>query len=289
MIMYALYRVGYFFAMIMPVKVSYGLAYIIAHGCYFFCSMARRSVISNLKIVTGNGRSEKELKQMARRVFINFAKYLADFFRFSKFDKEYIKKMVVLEGLDNIDEGLSRGKGVIALSAHLGNWELGGIVLARLRSPLSAVALSHSNKRIDDLFTRQRGLTGLKSIPIGMALRGCFEALKNNGLLALLGDRDFSRNGIYTPFFGHPAFIPKGPAVFSYRIGSAIVPTFMVREKDDTFRFIFDKPIYPDMRLDEETCIKAMMEKYSGIIEFYVKRYPDQWYMFREVWGGNGK
>jgi len=189
-----------------------------------------------------------------------------------------------VEGLENVDSALANKKGVILLSAHIRNQELGGLVMSMLRRPMAADVLTHKNKRINDFFTRQRSLGSLKPVEIGMSLRGAYRVLANNGLLAVLGDRDFTDSGLEIEFFGKPTVVPKGPAVFSYRMGSAIVPVFMIRGQDDTFRLIFDCPIFPDTGREEDVSVKELAKKYSATIESYVRKYPTQWYMFRNVW-----
>lgn len=289
MILYLLYRFGHLLAVVLPSNVSYGIACRIADIWHFLFIRDRKSIVTNLKIITGGALPDDELNAMSRQVFRNFAKYLVDFFRFSLIDEEYIRRFVKVEGRENIDMALARKKGVIALSAHMGNWEFGAFVVSSLGYSLSAVVLTHQNKKINDLFTRQRMLGKMKPIEIGMTLRDSFRALKDNRLLALLGDRDFTKNGFYIDFFGRKTLIPKGPALFAHRLGSAIVPTFMIREKDDSFRLIFDAPIFPDTEQDEEKSIAELARRYSSVIESYVRRYPTQWYMFREVWNGNAK
>ncbi|MBI5143832.1 MAG: lysophospholipid acyltransferase family protein [Candidatus Omnitrophica bacterium] len=290
MIFYLLYRIGSFLALRLPVTVSYRIACMIADVYQYVSEKDRDAVLNNLKTVLGNEpHSDEELTKMAKEVFRNFAKYLVDFFRFSKVDLRFIRRFVKIEGLNNIDEARSRGKGAILLSAHIGNWELGGFVLAMIGYPISAVVLTHQNKKINDFFTHQRLLSNLKPIEIGIALRSCYAALKGNNLLAVLGDRDFSKNGIRVDFFGRKTLLPKGPSVFSRRIGSAIVPTFMIREKDDSFRLIMDKPIFPDASGEEDKAIETLTKKYLSVIEAYVRKYPTQWYMFREVWNNNDK
>lgn len=288
MILYLLYLLGQFIACAFPLEISYGIACLISDIHFYGSQKDRKAVINNLKVILGDLPDDKKMKGMAKEVSRNFAKYLVDFFRFSIVDENYIKNFVKIEGLDNIDKGLSRGKGVIALSAHFGNWELGGYVLSLLRHPMKAVVLTHGNKKINEFFTRQRSLGNMRPVEIGMSLRSCYNVLKNNGLLALLGDRDFSKNGFQIEFFGKPTLIPKGPASFSYRLGSCIVPCFMIREEDDTFRLVFEPPIFPDTSEPEEIALKRLAKKYSAVIESYVRRYPTQWYMFREVWN-NGE
>ena len=124
----------------------------------------------------------------------------------------------------------------------------------------------------------------VKPVEIGISLRSCYEGLKNNGLVALLGDRDFSKKGLRMDFFGHSALIPKGPAVFSERLKTEIVPTFMVREKDDTFRLIFEPRLKRPSAIVEDDRIKETMKECTSVIERYIKMYPTQWYVFKKAW-----
>ncbi|MCX5668352.1 MAG: lysophospholipid acyltransferase family protein [Candidatus Omnitrophica bacterium] len=296
MIFYILYRIGQVLALNLPLKLSYRVAVALADIHYCLGFRERFSVTENLKTILAGPSRDDGLRQAAKDVFRNFAKYLVDFFRFSKMDAEYVKRFIKMEGLSNIEDALKYGKGVIILSAHLGNWELGAFAMGTLGYPINAVVLTHRNVRINDFFKAQRAMGKLKSIEFGASLRGCYKALKNNELLALLGDRDFSINGLPAIFFGKPvASMPKGPAALSYRTGAAIVPSFITRNGDDTFTFAFEKPILPEASTglgpggpeaagDEDSAIKGIMGKYLPVIESYVKRYPGQWYVFRNFW-----
>lgn len=295
MIFYMLYRIGRILALNFPLKFSYRAAVILADIHYLLGFRDRRAVTENLKTILARPSQDDELRRAAKNVFRNFAKYLVDFFRFSSITPGYIKRFIKLEGLSNIEDALKYGKGVIMISAHLGNWELGAFVLGKLGYPINAVVLTHRNAKINDFFKNQRAMGKLKSIEFGASLRGCYKSLKNNELLALLGDRDFSNNGLSVIFCGKPVVMPKGPAALSYRTGAAIVPSFITRNNDDTFTFVFEKPILPGAPVglrpagpeaagDEDSVIKDIMEKYLPIIESYVKKYPGQWYVFRDFW-----
>lgn len=287
MTLYFLYRVGLFLTLSLPLGISYAVASTLADIYYLISKKDAEAVRFNLKVILGESASEGEIKKLSREVFRNFARYLLEFFRFSLVDDAFIRKYVKLENMENVDKALLRKKGAIALSAHIGNWEMGGVVLSLLRQPMGAVVLTHQNKRINDFFTKQRLFGNLKVIEIGMGLREGFKILRNNGLLALLGDRDFSKNGLYVDFFGRKTLIPKGPAVFCYRTGSAIVPCFLIRQRDGFFRFVFEEPIFPDAGKNEDSAIQELTQRYTSIIESYVRRYPDQWYIFRKVWNGD--
>lgn len=270
-----------------PIRLSYRVAVILADLHYMFYCKERRAVMKNLRVIFNRpaDSTDKDLKRITRDVFRNFARYLVDFLRFSRIDLDYIKKLVVLKGLDNLEESLKRGKGAILLSAHLGNWELGGYVMGKLGYPINAVVLPHKNEKVNQFFIDQRGIGNFKSIEIGASLRGCYKTLKGNELLALLGDRNFSSTGILMDFFNKPALMPKGPPALSIRTGAAIVPTYFIREKDDSFKMIFEKPIYPAPAADEEGAARDLMKQYLVSIENMIKQYPGQWYVFREFWG----
>lgn len=295
MIFYLLYRIGRCLALKAPLKVSYRTAVFLADIQYNISAKERQAVIENLKVVLNKTTADAELENIAKDTFRNFAKYLVDFFRFSRVDSGYIKNFIKVEGISNIDEALKGGKGVIMLSAHLGNWELGGFILSMIGYKTNAVVLTHQNEKINEFFIKQRALSNLKSIEIGAGLRSCYNALKNNELLALLGDRDFSNRGILTLFFGKEAMMPRGPSVLSYRTGAAIVPCFILRNPDDTFSFTFEKPIFPNAEGeegeegDEEIVVRLIMKKYLPVMEYYISRHPGQWHVFREFWNRNDK
>ena len=267
----------------LPLKAAYRLALILADIRYFLFVRDRRVVEKNLKIVLGE-TDRKRLNYTARWVFRNFAKYLVDFFRFSKLDGNFLDKFVNIEGRNYLDAALDEGKGVILVTAHLGNWELGGVTVASLGYPLNVIALSHANKKVDDFFINQRASKGVKVVSLGLSIRTCFRALSNNEIVAVLGDRDFSGQGLKMEFFGRKALIPKGPAIFSIRSGAPIVPIFVIRQKDDKFRVIFEPRLSYQLTGNTELDAESITKEVLKVLERYIKRYPCQWFMAADFW-----
>lgn len=280
---YLIYRIGQFIALSLPLKAAYGLAVFFSDLHYLFAKSDREAVGDNLKAIFPQ-KSKRQINEIKISMFRNFAKYLVDFFRFSRLDIEYIKKNIKVENRGYLDEALSKEKGVITITAHLGNWELGGVVISLLGYPFSAVALPHKDKRVNKFFNFQRESRGIKVIPLGSAVRQCLEVLKKNEILALVGDRDFSARGIILDFFGRPTFLPEGPAAFALKTGAVIIPGFMVRNKDDSFTLRMEPPIEYTPIGDKDKDLKALIGHYKTIFEDYIRRYPDQWYMFRRFW-----
>ena len=283
MVNYFLYRIVQGVALSLPLKTAYSLAVFISNLYSIFAFRDRKAVTGNLRIIFPE-KSRAEIAKIRRQLFHNFAKYLIDFFRFEKLDKEYIQKNVRLIDLRHFDDCLTEGKGAIVVTAHLGNWELGGVVISMLGYPFLTVALPHKSKNVNELFNGQRESKGTKVLPLGNAAKGCLKALKHNELVGLVGDRDFVGNGMVIDFFGKPTIFPMGPAVFSLKTKTKIVPGFMLRNKDDSFSLIINKPLDYTASGDEEKDLKAIITSYKVIFEDYIRRYPEQWYMFRRFW-----
>jgi KDO2-lipid IV(A) lauroyltransferase len=114
--------------------------------------------------------------------------------------------------------------------------------------------------------------------------------LRDGGVVAVQGDRDFDNTGIAVPFFGRPAFFPRGPAFLSLLSRAPILPVFIVRaERADGgdsggFRVIFFDPIEPEGDARSAEAVQRMLRRSVAAIESIVREYPDQWYCFYPFW-----
>ena len=283
MLLYLFYKLGEFIALRLPLKVTYWLGERIA-DIKRLCSKKDRNLIKkNLKVILGD--DSRELNRRTKELFRNFAKYLIDFLRFSKLDKDCIGKFVRIEGKENLDRALLKKKGVIVLAAHIGNWELGGVVLSILGYPVNVLALQHESRKVNQFFVNQRAGKGVKVISLGsISMREMFRALERGELVGLLGDRDFSRYGLKMEFFGRPATVPRGPGSLCLKTGALILPGVVVRQPDDTYTIIFEKPIEYKSTGRPETDLKIIISSYLKVLEKYIRRYPSQWFMFTDFW-----
>ncbi len=282
--MYILYRIAHAIILILPVRFSYWLASRIADIHYYTSKKDRRLLIDNLKNVFG--KVDKKTKRAARAVIRNFGKYLVDFLRVERMGREYIEKHVKVEGIDNLKGALEANKGVLAFSAHLGNWEWGAAIIAQLGFPISVIALAHKDKNVNSFFINQRTIKGVKSIPVGGSVRKSLELLAKNEVIGILPDRDFSNNSIPVNFFGKRSFMPVGIGILAIKSGCALVPTFVTREKNNTHKLILEKPLEYNLTKNKDVDIKNILQKTTETIEKYVRLYPEQWFMFDGPWRG---
>ncbi len=279
---YYLYKIAEFFTRYLPLSLSYSIAVLLADCQYLLSKTDREAVRANLEIILN---TDKVPAGTVRNVFRDFGKYLADFFTMTnRIDKKFIKESVQISGIEYLNEVLRKGKGGIILSAHLGNWEMGGSVLSLLGYPLSVVALSHKDGRVNTFFNSKREFFGTIVIQTNVALRRCLTHLKRNRLVAILGDRDFGHHGLTMDFLGRKAIIPSGAAFFALKTGAPIIPAFFLRTPKDNFYINFEEPIYPPS-LNGKTIsdqeIKDFIKKYLPLIEKRIRQNPSQWLVFR--------
>ena len=279
--MYYLYCIARFLVLILPRSCSYFIAGILSSIKFYISRRDRRAVIFNITPLVEN---KKELSRRAKRVFNNFAFYLVDFLNTSHINREFIKRYVSISGIGNLNSIVGK-KGIIALTAHIGNYELGGSIVSILGYDIHAIAFPHKDRRINDFFNNQRSIFKVKVIPTGRAVVRCIRLLKNKKMVAFLGDRDFaSIKGYRVRLCGREALLPKGPSFFALKTDSVIIPSFFVRERKYFYRLIFEPPIFPRYNDGSLKSEKMLIEEQLRILEKYIRRYSDQWYMFQKYW-----
>ncbi len=285
MVKFFLYKLGEFVVNGLPLPLSYAFAVFICNLQCLFSFRDRMAVRHNLQVILPDA---KNLAYMTWEVFRNFGKYLVEFFCMAKrFDMAFIKENVKINNIEVIERVLKKGKGCILLTAHIGNWEFGAIIISMLGYPLVAVALPHKERPVNDLFNAQRESKGITVVPPNLAVRKCIETLRSNKTIALVADRDFTQSGEVMDFLGKKALIPKGAALFALKTGASIVPCFLTRNPDDSFTLALEEPIVPPFVTDEdikESALLAVMKQYVEVIERKIREFPTQWLMFREFW-----
>lgn len=272
-------------ARLLPRRLSYGLARRVADLYIVFDKRGRECVISNLKQIhssSGVALSPRALRSLARENFLNFAKFLVDFFKFLRLDRRRMERIVHYGNLPAVLDGLlQHDKGVIFVSAHLGNWELGAAALASLGYKFNAVALWIPDEKINNLYQQYRKSRGIHPIPFGRAARECIGALRRNEILGVIGDRDFSAANRTVEFFGRPARLPEGPAKLALATGAPLLPTFMIRLPDDTFAYIVDEPIWADK---SRQTVDDIMRQVAVALERVIRQHSEQWFLFHDLW-----
>jgi Kdo2-lipid IVA lauroyltransferase/acyltransferase len=189
-----------------------------------------------------------------------------------------------VEGWEHIDAALAKGKGIIAVTGHLGNWELGGAYVAARGVGIDAVVRGAANKLFEAYVTRTRSEAGVFVVHDRDAVRRTPRALRENRMVALLADHDaLGLASTFVSFFGRPAKTPRGPAVFALRFETPTVFIAIVRQPSGRYAFLVE-PVEVTRSGDRDADIDAIVQRYTQMLEARVREYPEQYFWQHRRW-----
>ena len=273
----------------LPLERSYSLAEKLGDLSYFFLMGYRKKILNNLIFALGKEKKKRELKKVARKVSRNFSKGFFEMLYSANSSWEKINAKISLEGKEKLDSALAKGKGVIAVSAHLGSFALMGMKMAQEGYPFYTVIKDPSDPKLARIFQRYRERQGQNSIPLkpkNLCLKKILEVLRNNGIVCLIVDEHKRhRGGMIVDFFGKPAATTLGPAILSLRTESPILPLFIVRQPDNTHKVVIEKELEFFQSSDKKDQLKTITATISQVIESWIRDYPSQWPWFNRRWG----
>ncbi|MGB2879454.1 MAG: lysophospholipid acyltransferase family protein [Candidatus Omnitrophota bacterium] len=281
---YYLLKILFFFMSFIPLKVSLAMADFFGKAGFAFIRKYREIAISNLDEVFSDDH-EANVK-IARKVFSNFAKNGAEWIKLYSMKPEDLDDIVTEnEGLEYLDSVLAEGKGALVLGFHFGNWELLGVYLRRKGYPGKLVGRRIYFHKYDKFITRMRHRFDAKVIYRDESPRKMLKVLKDGSILGIVPDQDVeSVDGVFVDFFGKPAFTPVAPVKLAMAARTKIVPVFVVRKKDDTHKLVVEKPIDVTAGSGTEEDVKKYTQAWTGLLEKYVREYPEQWVWVHRRW-----
>ena len=239
----------------------------------------RKTGESNLRMAFPQ-MSESEARETCRRVFENFGRASADFLIGLDRTKEEIEETTVIEHIEYLESALAKGKGVILLTAHFGNWERVAAWGVLSGYKLSVIVRDADAQGVNQLVNELRQGPGTQVISRGRAARASIERLRRNEIVGILPDQNARE--IFIPFFGKPAGTALGPGVLAERTGATVLPVFCHYEGNGRYRARF----YPHVIADEGYTTKGegMMRAINRLLEEVIRERPDQWLWFHDRW-----
>ncbi len=269
----------------LPPGFGYAAATAIGTAGFYLWPGGRRAMLANYRQVLP-GASRDEVRRVARRSLVNYCKYLVDFVRFPHLDARAISALVADDGeFANLDRALADGKGAVIVCMHFGNWDMGAGAAAARGYPLTVVAETFADRRLDGMVVGARERLGMRIVKMERAGPSLFRALKAGGLVALLIDHPMDADGVGVRFFGGEVEVPSGAARLALRTGAKVVPTAFVRERsgEPGVRTWCDFGIELPHTGDRERDIRELTQAVVASHETFIRSHPDQWYMFRRM------
>lgn len=252
-----------------------------------FTLRQRRITMESLNIAFGKEKSPSELKKIAKECFENVGRSMVELIYFMD-HPEMIKEKVRFQGKEHLDEAFQHGKGVIAISAHFGNFPLMLLRCVQEGYKTNAIIRPTRDQKIEEYFLNLRTQLGLNTIyshPRKQCVDISLKVLRNNEFLFIPLDQNFgSGGGVFVNFFGQKAATATGPIVFALRTQAPVVPMFIVREKNDSHRIIVERPLTIEKRESDQETILFNITRITEIIEQYIRRFPQEWGWMHRRW-----
>ncbi len=223
---------------------------------------------------------------MVKANFVQLVRVVLEIPSLLKLSKDNIDSYVVFSGQRHLRDAILRGKGILFLSAHLGNWELATLAIS-LKFDLSINALVRPLDffPMDKVLTEIRSRTGNKVLDKDKSASSIRQMLSKNQVIGIMLDQNASwYEGVYVPFFDRITCTNKGLALFAMRYGATVLPVFNIRQKDGRYRIMFEPPVSLVQSEDIKRNIVKNTALFNTIIEKHVRMAPDNWLWIHRRW-----
>ena len=242
---------------------------------------SRSIALVNLKLVYGQACSDHDARQLASKAFVNMGRFAFDVASMGRQTPDSIRTIVKIRGQHHLDKALAAGRGVIAVTGHIGNWELLGAYLALVGYPVNVVATTLRDSRLNDVLIDLRRSVGLSVLERSKGLRQAFRCLKRGEILGILIDQDTSVDSVIVDFLGRPAKTAVGPVKLATRTGAAVVPMAMLMREDGDYEIVVREPV----RLGGNgSTLEDDVGKCSKAVEHFIRKEPCQWVWMHRRW-----
>jgi len=271
-----LYKLGKKYVELLPVPVIYFTARVLGFFSFLF-DRKKVYVLRNLRNITN--KSGVKLFLLAIDFYKQFALNIADYFIVvvKGFDK--IKILTPKEEVLNKLNELKGSKGLVIPTAHLGNWEVAGVLVGSLGFKAHGIGLPQKEEDVEKFYEELRKRFNVIVHPFQGGFIGAYKGVKNGDIATIVSDRDINKDGVCVKFFGKNVTFPKGASVLAYRTKVNSVFATLIREHDG-YKVYFSEKFDIDFNLEESEFSKQYVSKFASVLEKFVRMYPTQWFHF---------
>jgi len=254
---------------------------------FIFTVKQKRIARESLEIAFSHQKSPEEIEGIVKKCFYSFGRGMIEMFYYMSHPKA-VSQNVSIEGEHYLKEAQQEGKGVIAVTAHFGNFPLMMLYFALQGYKANAIIRPARDKNLEEYLLRKRTESGLNTVyalPRNKCVEESLKALRENELLFIPLDQNFgSASGVFVDFFGQKAATATGPVVFARRTKAQIIPMFIVRDGIDRHKIIIEPPIKLEEKETDQETLQVNTTKITKLIEQYIRRYPHEWGWMHRRW-----
>ncbi len=257
-------------------------------GSLVFYLLPRRKAVAlgNLKAAFGDAYSPREYQRILKALFQHLGMTLMEVALIPRIDRAYVDRWVQISpgGRERLEKALAKGRGVIFITGHFGNWELISITGALHGYPTLVLARQQGWPKLNALLSQYRESKGCRVVTKGFPIRTLIRGLEEGKIIGILSDQDGGRKGVLAPFFGRLASTAPGAIALSLDTGAPVLPVFMVRRQGIAHTLYLEEPLEIPEEGSLEDRIQAGVAEYLRVLERTVRKYPAQWLWLHRRW-----
>jgi len=283
--LYRLFLLFDWMIMKLPRGVRKGIFTALASLAHLLAASRNRIIRNNLTFAFGNTLDEEQKKAIEtycyRNLLLNFLQTMEN----RRNSAQELAHHVTFENREMVDELLAQGKGVIFVSAHFGNWELGGAALSSLITPVSSIYKGFSNSAFDPYLLEARTHHRMTLAEKNGALKHIAKALRNGrSILLMIDQASNERYGVNTIFFGHETYHSSTAAGLSAKFNAPIVGVYITSEDEKHYTISFENPI--TVENSDESAIRNATQQQVNDLEKVIRTHPKLWFWCHKRWKG---
>jgi KDO2-lipid IV(A) lauroyltransferase len=251
---------------------------------YYVIRVRRNVVIHNLSTAFPN-LNEKEIKSLAIKNYQSIAITFLEIFNLKKLSREEIEYHFSNAGFDFVREKVKQKNGLILLTAHFGNWEIGAIASGiHLNDCITVLVKKQKNPFVASWLNNFRERFGNKQIFLGVSVRELYKTIKSNNIVGIVGDQRGTRDGISVDFFGRETRTFQGTAAIALKTNCPVIVLLCARQEDGKYKAIIKELDHSNFVGTTDDKIKQFNQKYMSILEDAIRKHPEQWFWMHNIW-----
>jgi KDO2-lipid IV(A) lauroyltransferase len=240
----------------------------------------------NLQITFGDHLTPAEVKSLNRKVIMHFGQVIFEIPHILRLNRKNLHEYVIFENERHLINAMEEGKGVFVLTGHFGNWEIMSAAIAiQFAEKGAVIARPFDFTPMDRLISGLRSRFGALVISKQRGMKRILKAVQENRVIGILLDQNVDwYSGVFVHFLGRWACTNSGLALIAQKTGTPVVPAFPIRQDDGKYRVIFEKKIDLLKTGKKTGDLEGNTTIFTGIIERYIRQYPDHWFWFHRRW-----
>jgi len=283
------YKLNKAFATLVPIELGYLVSIPISDIFWLLWKSKREGAKRNYARLLRRPVTDTKVEKLAHSSFRHFGRYIVELLHVQSWSIDRLRESIDLAGEEHFEEARAYDRGIIFASAHMGSMEVATSLLLPRRLRITSVAEWLRPKMLMDWIVTCRHKMGVTLLPARGTGMKLVRALRRKEMVALVVDIGVGKDiGVPIRFFGHETYFPVGPARLARMTGAPILFGLVVRLPGNRFAGYISPPIFANRELEANEDARITTQRIVDEFERFVRQYPDQWYIFRDMFPDDG-